>query len=165
MPFFKDYMIGLSTNAPTVDDWMIFYNNSDSTEYKSSISNIPLFTWQTYTPTLSWTSGSGATMTVTSARYASRSWTASINIEGVITSKWTCAWDFRIFAPTTSTSWRNIVISWWVYASWGITNRGIPFIDTTNWLIKLISSAPSTILNWSAISVGDYIFISWFYEI
>ena len=164
MPLFKDYMIGLSTNTPTLDDYLVFYNNGDSTEYKTQITSLPFWAWAWYNISLIGSSWSGATMTVTTARLW-RIWRVGFfNIEWSVTSKWTCAGDFTIYSPETPLPAKKTLFSGGVYASWWFASRGIPYIDTAS-NIKFISSFPSTNLNWSAISVGDYIFISWFYEI
>lgn len=159
---FKDYTTGLTTGTISQGaDYIPYYDVWVGEMRKGTIS-VPS-AWATFAPTLSWTSGSGATASVTSARVNYFWYLVFVEIHATVTAKGTCAGDFTILWPYAPPDARKCYLSWGVYASWGIVNRWLPY--TESWLIKFISSAPTTNLDWAAISVGDLIFISWFYEI
>ena len=159
---FEDYILGLTSwTITTGSDYIPYYDAWTWTVQRGTITTPNA--WATFWTSLTWTSGSWATVSVTSARWTNHGYVVFVEIQATVTSKWTCAGDFTIIWPYTPWDVRICHLSWGVYASWGIVNRWLPY--TESWLIKFISSAPSTLLNWSAISVGDLIFISWFYEI
>lgn len=159
---FKDYIIGLPTATITTgSDYIPFYDSA-SWEVRKGTLAIPTAP-ATFVIGLVWTSGSGATATTTSARVSYDWYLVNFEIHATVASVWTCTWDFTITWPYIPSNSTIYPLSWGIYASWGIVTRWIPYAQS--WVIKLISSAPSTNLNWSSVSVGDLIFISWFYEV
>lgn len=159
---FKDYTTGLTTGTITQwSDYIPYYDAWVGEMRKGTIA-VPSAS-STFSIALTWTGGSGATATTTSARVTYHWYLVYFEIHATVASKGTCTGDFIITWPYTPSGSIKYPLAWWVYASWGIVNRWLPY--TQDGLIKFISSAPTTLLDWSAISVGDLIFISWFYEI
>jgi len=158
---FTQYVSELTSEAITSGSDSIPFLDTASGLMKRGTITIPSAT-STFWTGLTWTSWSGATMSLTSARVTYHWYLVYFEIHATVTSKGTCAGDFNILWPYTPSTSKIYPLSWGVYASWGIVNRGLPY--TQDGIIKFISSAPSTILQWSSIAVGDLIFISGFYE-
>lgn len=157
---FKDYILSLSHETLMSDDIIPFYDNSAGDIKRGTI--IQPLALANHTPIFYWSWWTGATATVTSCKYTLYGFLLYFELHATITSKGTCTGDFTIGTYTSASSVKY-PLSWWVYASGGITSRWLPYEESGT--IKFISSAPTTNLDWSAISVGDLIFISWFYEI
>lgn len=160
MPTFKDYIASLSSEAITSNTDSIPFLDTASGLIKRGTISTPS-AWANFVPVLYWSGWGWATASVVSARYTIQGYLVYFEIHATVTSKGTCTWDFGIITYT-STSSVKYPLSWGVYASWGIISRWLPYEELGT--IKFISSAPSTLLNWSAISVGDLILISGFYE-
>lgn len=122
--------------------------------------------WDTWTPILSGSWGwSGATATWTNVRYKIMWKTLFFQKRWSITAKGTCTGDFQSSIPPwfSSVSGINQSISGGIFPSWTMTSRWFPLVYNSK--VVFTAAAWASILAWSAVAVGDEVFVGGTIEI